>query len=289
MPSPKAKSKVVPRSTSTRARRRKPIETDPHILYQKAVQSPDVEMAFVDRVYRKFRGKPAARLREDFCGTAFSSCEWVSRRRANTAVGLDLHGPTIAWGFKHNIAKLTDEQRSRLTVLKRNVLTPFEGGRAAVVGMDCILAMNFSYWCFKDRATLRRYFELVRESLAPGGLFFMDTYGGWECGMPQKERRRVAGFTYIWEQKSFDPITSDLVCKIHFKLKNGRMIRDAFTYHWRLWTLPEIRELLAETGFKTSTVYWEGDDGKGGGNGVFRPSKHGEACASWIAYIVAEK
>lgn len=289
-PAAKRKPTARPRPAAKPADKRR-IETDLHALYQRAVQSPDVEMAFVDRVYRKLRGKPATRLREDFCGTAFSSCEWVRRRRTNTAVGLDLHGPTLKWGITHNLSKLTAEQVSRLTLLQRNVLTP---GKEAG-NMDCILAMNFSYWCFKDRPTLLRYFKTVLESLAPGGLFFMDTYGGWECGMPQKEPRRIAGdrktagFKYIWEQASFDPLTSDLVCHIHFKLASGRTINKAFTYKWRLWTMPEIRELLAEAGFKTSSIYWEGDDGNGGGNGVYRTARHAEACASWVSYIVAER
>lgn len=276
------------RSSSRSApRRAKParVERDKHVLYQKAVQSPDVEIAFVDRIFKKLRGRTATRLREDFCGTAYSACEWVRKRRANTAVGLDLDQPTLDWGKAHNLAKLTPDQRSRLTLHRRNVLTPGPGSG----GMECILAMNFSYWLFADRPTLLRYFKAVRASLASDGLFFMDCYGGWECGMPQTEKRRVGRFTYLWEQASFNPITSQLVCHIHFRLADGSMMRKAFTYSWRLWTLPEIRELLAEAGFRKSTVHWEGDDGKGGGNGIFRPAEKGDACASWIAYIVAER
>jgi hypothetical protein len=56
-----------------------------------------------------------------------------------------------------------------------------------------------------------------------------------------------------------------------------------------MWTLPEILEMLAEVGFKNPTVYWEGTDKDGDGNGVFKPETHGEADAGWIAYLVAEK
>jgi len=48
--------------------------------------------------------------------------------------------------------------------------------------------------------------------------------------------------------------------------------------------------MLREAGFASSTIYWEGTNHKSGeGNGIFRPSTRGEACAGWIAYIVAEK
>jgi hypothetical protein len=52
--------------------------------------------------------------------------------------------------------------------------------------------------------------------------------------------------------------------------------------------LPELRELL-ERPVRRSRVYWEGDDGEGGGNGEFTEHTTGEADLAWIAYIVAEK
>lgn len=273
---------MPPRST------RNPVP-DRHVLYQKAVQSPDAELDFVDRVFRRLRGRVAARLREDFCGTAYTSCEWVRRRPTNTAVGVDLHGPTLQWGKRHNLSTLPKEARRRITLLRRNVLDP---GPSAL-RMDAILAMNFSWWVFQDRATLLSYFRSVRRALVRDGIFFLDIYGGWESVREQQDRRQIGGrrrgFTYIWDQASFDPITHSARCHIHFRLPSGRTLRRAFTYDWRLWTLPEARDVLADAGFARTTVYWEGDDGKGGGNGVFRPATRAECCPAWIAYIVAEK
>ncbi|MCA9311466.1 MAG: hypothetical protein KDA21_09700, partial [Phycisphaerales bacterium] len=60
------------------------------------------------------------------------------------------------------------------------------------------------------------------------------------------------------------------------------------TYEWRLWTMPEIREMLAEAGF-TVTVYLEEADEDGDGNGVFYASDHADADAAFLAYIVAER
>ena len=67
------------------------------------------------------------------------------------------------------------------------------------------------------------------------------------------------------------------------------MLYEVITYDWRIWTLPELTEMLIEAGFKKATVYWEGTDENGEGNGVFTPTTEGEADAGWIAYIVAEK
>jgi SAM-dependent methyltransferase len=261
---------------------------DRHVLYQQSVQAVDAEIDFVDDTYKALRGRRASRLREDFCGTANTSCEWVRRRPGNIAVGLDLDQPTLDWGLAHNIARLKPSARERVQLLRRDVLRPGPG----TSNMDVILAMNFSYWCFKSRATMLRYFRSVRASLAPKGLFMLDFCGGWECMKEMRERRpvggKVRGFTYIWDHARYDPISGDLTCHIHFAFPDGTRIKRAFSYDWRLWTFPELRDILTDAGFSRVTMYWEGDDGDGEGNGVFEPADKGEAIASWIAYIVAE-
>lgn len=268
---------------------KKPVLTasnaDPRKLYEEAVQSVDAEIGFVDRTFRKLRGRTATRLREDFAGSAASACEWVRTRRANTAVAVDLDPDVLEWGRRHNVQALPEEARGRITLMSRDVRDPLPAAR----GVDIVLAMNFSYWVFKAREDLRGYFRSVRRSLVKDGVLFMDFYGGTDAGNVLRERRRCKGFTYVWDQAKYNPITGDMHCRIHFEFRDGTVLRNAFEYHWRLWSLPEVRELLAEAGFARSTVYWEGDDGNGGGNGVFRPSTKGEVCRSWIAYLVAEK
>jgi hypothetical protein len=262
---------------------------DPHRLYEASVQSPDAELEFVEEEFRKLVRRPCRRLREDFCGTAYTSTEWVKRSPANTSVGLDLDRPTLDWGRTHHLERLTVSQQKRVRLLERNVLTPGPG----TGGMDAVLAMNFSYWIFKTRAVLLSYFRAVHRSLASDGVFFMDCCGGWESLKTHREVRplksRRGPFTYIWHQDLYNPITGDIRCHINFRFPDQSRLRHAFTYDWRLWHIPEIRDVLADAGFARSTVYWEGDDNKGGGNGVFTPTEQGEDCASFIAYIVAEK
>lgn len=262
---------------------------DRHVLYQKSVQEPSAEVDFVEAQFRRRRRRRAARLREDFCGTAAVCCAWVQRRRGNVAVGLDLDAATLAWGREHNVARLSPEQQSRLTLMRRDVRRP---GRATG-RMDAVLAMNFSWWVFKTRPELLRYFRSVRRSLVRDGMLFLDIYGGWESMKEHRDRRVVGGnhrgFTYIWDQDRFDPVTNHLLAHITFRLRDGSRLSRAFTYDWRLWTIPETREVLADAGFRRTTVFWEGEDRRGEGNGVFTPSESGESGPSYIAYIVAEK
>lgn len=277
-------------SSRSKPRKAKPALTarsaDPRLLYEAAVQCPEAEIAFVNGWFRKVRQRPARRVREDFCASAKVACEFVRSHRDNTAVGLDLDAPILAWAKEHSVDALPEAARSRVTLLRRNVASP---GKGADKGFDAVLAFNFSYWVFKTRATLLAYFKTVRASLAKDGIFFLDIYGGYESFTAQEERRRCKGFTYVWDQVSYDPISAAYLCRIHFEFRDGTKIRNAFEYDWRLWTIPEVRELLAEAGFKESVVHWEGDTAKGEGNGIFRPSTKGEDCASFIAYITAHK
>lgn len=278
---------TLPRKARSKPRRSKytAATADRHILYQMAVQNVEAEIDFVDETYKILRGRHALKLREDFCGTGHTSREWVGRRRTNTAIGLDIDQATLDWGLEHNIDPLPPATRSRVRLVNRDVLHPGRAGSR----MDIVLAMNFSYWIFKTRETLREYFKSVRQSLAPGGIFFLDFYGGSEAYEVQREDRKVGPFTYVWDQNWLDPLTNHMRCYIHFKFKDGSRMDRAFCYEWRLWSMPEIRELLAEAGFSNSTVYLEGDDDDEGGDGDFQPVEEGEVCAAWLAYIVAER
>ncbi|MEJ2178633.1 MAG: class I SAM-dependent methyltransferase [Gammaproteobacteria bacterium] len=257
---------------------------DRHEYYEKAVQCVESEIDMVEETYKAIRGKPARLLREDFCGTGNTSCEWVRRHTDNNAIGLDLDQEVLDWGQKHKIASLTPDQQSRINLTHQNVL------HADCAPADVILAMNFSYQLFKTRDNLRDYFKKAREGLADDGIFFIDAYGGHESCRQIKEKTKFDDFNYYWHQKKYNPITGYMLCHIHFKFKDNSWLNEAFTYDWRLWTLPELRELLTEAGFSKVQVYWEGTDKKTGeGNGEYYPTTEGEDDPSWIVYIVSEK
>ena len=256
---------------------------DRHELYEASVQDVASEVDFMTETYEALRGKPARRFREDFCGTASACCEWVRRDASNIAVGVDLDQPTLDWGNAHRVAALSREQQARVMLRNADVLD------VETPEMDIVGAFNFSYYTFDTRDRLRAYFERVHHTLASDGLFFLDAFGGQESMAEMKEKTKLDDFTYVWDQAVYHPVTGYMRCHIHFHFPDGTKMKRAFTYDWRLWTLPEIRELLAEAGFRSSTVYWEGTDEDGEGDGTFAPDAEGEADLAWIAYIVAER
>lgn len=268
----------------SRKRRPRMADTaDKYELYEQAVQDVEQECEFIRDTFRELRGREALSFREDFCGTASAACEWVRHGPRHTAIGVDLDPEVLDWGRRHRVARLDEEQRSRVKLIQGNVLdTPS-------IPVDVVGAFNFSYFVFKERAQLRDYFRAARDALVADGLFFLDAFGGYEAFEEMKEKTKYDGFTYIWDQAEYYPVTGDMVCHIHFKFPDGSKMKRAFSYDWRLWTLPEIREVLVEAGFRKVTVYWEGTDEDGEGNGEFYPEERGEADAGWIVYIVAEK
>ena len=88
---------------------------------------------------------------------------------------------------------------------------------------------------------------------------------------------------------SYNPVNSDMLCHIHFVFPDGSKLEPAFTYDWRLWTLPELQELLTEAGYAKVTVYWEEADDDDEGTGEYVPTIVGDADPGWVCFIVAEK
>lgn len=271
---------MTPPVTKSRKRQLTAKTADKHVLYQESVQDAEAEARFVDRTFKKARGRRATSLREDFCGTALLCSEWVKLGRERTATGLDLDREVLDWGRARNLAPLGDAA-SRVTLLERDVRAS-GGGRH-----DVTVAFNFSYWIFKTRDELRAYFASARKGLVDDGVFLLDAYGGTEAGETQEEPRRGNGFTYVWHQAEFNPITHDVTNHIHFEFPDGSKQHRAFTYEWRFWTLPELTEVLREAGFSRVEVWW--DHAPDEDDEDYRPTKVAENQPGWLAYLVAER
>jgi len=167
--------------------------------------------------------------------------------------------------------------------------------------VDFVCAMNFSYWVFKRRRDLVAYFRSVRGSLRPGGVFACNAFGGTGAEKPLEERTRIATtrdcegdrvppFTYVWQQQSFNPVDHRLTASIHFRFRDGTVMRNAFHYDWRLWTLPEIEEAMREAGFREVHFYVEGwDDRRNRPEEHYRRRTRFENQHGWLACAVGLK
>ncbi|MBM4250809.1 MAG: class I SAM-dependent methyltransferase [Deltaproteobacteria bacterium] len=258
-------------------------EFDKYYHYRESVQSPDADAAFLEEIYRRARGRNPTVFREDFCGTFANCCAWVKRSSKNRAYGLDLDPEPINYGKNHYLTELTAEQQKRVHIELQNVL-----GRN-LPRADVICALNFSYFIFKERQVLKKYFTACRKSLNPKGVFVIDAFGGPKCQEANEEVSENGNppFDYYWDQDSFDPLTHEAVFHIHFKRKGEKKRLNVFTYDWRMWTLPELRDLLLEAGFSRVEYLWEGTNEHGEGDGDFKAVNKGEECEAWVAYLAA--
>ena len=266
---------------------------DRYQLYEAAVQDVDFDLELFGRVYRRRRGS-FERLREDFCGTARLACTWVERKRSRRAWAIDLSPAPLAWA-RANHLPVVGSAAQRLHLLRRDVR------RASTPRVDLIAALNCSYWVFKRRPQLVDYLRRAHRTLSPRGLMFLDAFGGEGAMRSLSERRRVRGmrayagtpvptFTYVWEQKSFNPVDNGLRAAIHFELEGGRTLRNAFTYDWRMWSLPEIDEALRDAGFADVEVHVQAwDEERNQPLNIYRRRGRFENQEAWLAYIVGVK
>jgi len=271
-------------ATLAREQRRSIASTvDRYDLYQRAVQAADHEVKFADRVFAQEFGRRPEVLREDFCGTALICCEWVIRGKQRCAIGIDLDPEPLEWGREHNLSRLDSDRRKRITLIRADVL------ETRTRKVDVVAATNFSYFIFKERDTLLRYFKRVRQALRKEGLLMLDLMGGAKCQQEDSDDpRKDDGFIYTWEHHKFDPITHSTICRIHFEFPDGSKLRNAFEYDWRLWTIPELRDVLEDAGYSRADAYWEGTDLKTGeGNGVFTRRESAPPDEGWVAYLAA--
>ena len=253
-------------------------------LYLQSVQTPYEDARFLSRRFKALNGRPLRFLREDFCGTANLLCEFIKLHPENRGIGIDSDAKPLRWCHTNNFQSLTSHQQRRIQLLEKDVLL------APDEPVEMVVALNYSYSVFHTKGELSRYLKRVRRSLIPGGVMLVDVHGGSAVPVEDQEVWDLGHFQYVWEVTSFDPVSHRILCKIHFAFPDGTRLRNAFVYDWRLWTLPELREIFEDCGFRNVHVLWEGTDPQTNmGNGVLRKVRRGRAEGAWYAMVVAQK
>lgn len=229
---------------------------DRYDLYELAANAPSLYVRFLEAVHG---GAPAV-LREDFSGSGAIARAWAGGAggggRARRAVCVDRDPQALA----ALIARCGRATLRRITVCCADVMEAED--RA-----DVIAALNFAVGYWHTRAELLAYCRRARGRLRRGGTLVVDMYGGPTAFRPGRYSQRLRGpgavaVTYTWEQREADPISARVRNAMHFSFVAGRgsrakrtTMRDAFTYHWRLWSAAELREAMLDAGFERVDVY----------------------------------
>lgn len=253
---------------------------DKYSYYAKAVQSPEADIDFFNKVFLEIHHTTPLSLKEDFCGTFLLCHEWIKQSPQHTALGLELDSQPLNYGEKNYLQKLSSDEQAQIKLYKEDVLSK------KIYGLfDLVIAQNFSYFLFKQRKQLLQYFENAKNHLNKKGLLILDVFGGIQCGSPNIEEVEHKDFIYSWDQDSFNPITNEAQFYIHFKEKKGETHKKAFSYDWRMWSVPELKEILMDAGFKKVFVYWE-QDSEACPDGEYVQATRAENEESWVAYLV---
>lgn len=271
----------MPRKKTKRDRRPTLAERcDKYHIYERALQSPEVDVELLQLIYKQARGRKARHLREDFCGSAATLCAWLEQGAKFTGEGYDIDAEVLEWGRRHHFARL-GKRRARRAELRHA-----DARARSLRAPDIRCAFNFSYWLFLQRREVLEYFRAARKDLAKDGVFVVDLHGGGEVFSEEPQITDCGGFELICHQTEVRPLDHTANLALHFRFKDGSVLRDAFCYRWRIWTMPEVIDMLREAGFKDIRCHWQIDEDE---ETRYELTDRGHNDPAWIACLAALK
>ncbi len=247
-------------------------------LYTMCVQDPPRMAEFLAAVH----GGTPRTLRDDFAGPGAIARAWAAQSKTHRGIAVDL-----------------DAEPLRKAKAAARVKCVIEDVRCVKDKADVICALNFGVCELHQRRDLQKYLTQARRTLHRGGILVCDLYGGSDALIRSTTRKTVrvdgkSSVRYSWVQEGGNAVSGRVSNRIHFRVLQGPRVidmRDAFTYDWRLWSIPELRDAMREAGFATTEVHDRmGGARDGEGRLHVRPLMEGEPLDDpWVVYVVARK
>lgn len=272
------RKKTKPRKRNAKRRPTLAERCDKFWAYEHALQSPEIDVELLQQIYKQARGRKARHLREDFCGSAATLCAWLQQGAKFTGEGYDIDAEVLEWGRATHFAPLG--RRARRAEL-RHADVRVRSARAP----DIRCAFNFSYWLFLERREVLEYFRKARADLASDGVFVVDLNGGPEAFSEEEQVTDCGDFELVCHQTGVRPLDHTADLAMHFRFPDGSEMRDAFKYRWRIWSLPEVTDILRDAGFTDIRCHWDiGEE-----ETQYELTRSGHNDPAWIACLAALK
>lgn len=258
-----------------------------HQLYELAVTNPLAMAGFLAAVH----GAKPKSMREDFCGTAALARGWTLLAnelnlpgsnqigRGATSLGVDFDRSVLKQipdvdGFR---AVASDVLKCRVKVdviAATNFPVCYYHERS-----NLIRYLKHARACLNPRGILACDLFGGKDAFTPSTTRIkVPTLPSYmnerrlNAKSSKKTSVRVASktksnrnwFWYEWNQRECHSLTGRVLCDINFELppdsstnqsNKPRRIERAFTYDWRLWSIPEMRDAMLEAGFRTVEIY----------------------------------
>jgi SAM-dependent methyltransferase len=257
-------------------------------LYELCVTEPTRLIRFLDAAH----GMKPKVLREDFSGSGALARAWAASHRSRSSIAVDIDPGVLA-----------------LAVAQPKVTPEVVDAKRSKSRADIIAATNFPIGYQHSRAALLQYLKNAKKTLKPDGIFVCDLYGGRDAFSPGKIIQMLRApatppwrgelVEYTFEQRAADPISGLVLDTLHFRAwkksnkskKPDLELRDAFVYHWRLWSLPELTDALREAGFRAVEVHDRlGDAVDSSGKLYLNPNKKDNPLdENWVVYVAARQ
>ena len=100
------------------------------------------------------------------------------------AIGVDLDSEPLAYGTEHYLSQMSAAQQARVTTYQADVLT-------TPAQADIICAVNFSYFYFKARTTMKKYLTRCLETLTSNGILISTVSGAASVTRLTRRRQRM--------------------------------------------------------------------------------------------------
>ncbi|KAJ1937152.1 hypothetical protein EC988_007976, partial [Linderina pennispora] len=210
----------------------------------------------------------ALTMREDFCGTAVLCAEWVRTNSSpeRCAYGVDIDKNVIDYAMEHTVGGVGHYESSlgsRIKLVCADVMAvkgsesaSEELHRVSLPRVDIIASLNYAMCYFHQRQDLIRYLKHSLKNLNDFGLLFCDIFGGVEATKSGISNIRDLGsFKYYFHQHSYDLMNNTIRFSLGFKMRDGSVLKNCFSYEFRVYTVSDLKEAMLEAGFDDVSVW----------------------------------
>lgn len=215
----------------------------------RTIEDPERTNLQVDFVVDRLGLEPGARILDLACGHGRHALELA--RRGHRVTGIDLSEPSLALAREAATAEHLDAEFVRGDMRE----LPWEDE------FDAVLNMFTAFGYFEDESADQLVLEQIARVLHPEGSLLLDTISLFMLarGFHPRSFQELDDGRVLLEDRSYDPLTGRSTATWTLLAPGGE--RSELRTSLRVYTLPELRLMLARAGLQVEAA-WSDFDGR---------------------------